>query len=198
MPFGVLADLASSKLNPPIDKDFIKSQLPKLCLRIPLEKVEGIYASPSRRCQETAEMVAGFILKKYKKKIIIETIPELREVIFDLRCLAGVFGYSPNKGIDGINRLVLEGIAMGVCTESSKKICQKIEKVFTMFKNSKNSGSKYILITHGFLMQCIELFIKGKLSDTENITLTDLQNTQNPSYVRGFATSNNTQRFKTL
>src|SRR3989338_6027870 len=65
MPFSVIADLANSKMSPSIDRDYIIKAIKRLSDTIPLDAIQYIYASPERRCQETARFVREFVKKKY-------------------------------------------------------------------------------------------------------------------------------------
>jgi broad specificity phosphatase PhoE len=85
MPFTALANLASGKIDPPIDKSFIKSLITQISSVIPFKNLKKIYTSPSRRCLETAMVVRDFINQKFHRKPKVIINQELKEIRFDLK-----------------------------------------------------------------------------------------------------------------
>ncbi len=184
MPLSVLADLASSKLNPPIDSKFATEYIPRLANKIPLASVKKIYASPSQRCQNTAQLIGQFILKSYNKNIHIVILPGLKEIHFDLLKLCAHSGAS-QLNIESVNNAVFKAMVNGseYC-ESAGNAYQKINELL----DSDIAAESSLFITHDFLMRVIEIYIGHGGASRHTITYDELQNTQRNLYLHGFAT----------
>lgn len=187
MPPNLLNDLGKKTLDPNLDFDYISKDLSEdLCKIIQLEKIEKIYVSPFRRCQETGRFVADFIQKNYNQKIEIEVHEELREIYFELE---NILANKKSADISGLNSAILEAIYCGKNTESMDKICERLNYFFDFLSNR---DANTLVISHDFLMRFIELTIlnKGKIQSSD-ISLTGLLNTKRNIYLRGFFTDNN-------
>ena len=116
MPFEVLADLASGKLSPLIDKDYALSLLPKLSESVPFEKLEAVYSSPAERCRDTGRLIMENKFGGNKNAPEINILPELIEASFDLR---RIYETPPTRiDITEVNRKVLAAIFSGQGAES--------------------------------------------------------------------------------
>lgn len=185
MPLPVLADLASSKLNPPIDSEFIAEYIPKLANKIPLIGIEAIYTSPSHRCQDTARLIGQFILKNYGRNIQPVTLPELKEIHFDLLKLHPHSDAS-RLNIESVNNTVFRAMVGGSehC-ESAESAYQRINNLLKSNITAKSS----LLLTHDFFMRVIEIYIKHSGASRHAITYDELRNTQRNLYLHGLATN---------
>lgn len=186
MPYGVIADLASKKLNPPIDKKFSLGLIKIMSKIIPLEKIVKIYASPSKRCQETAALIENFIKKYFNNDVAIDTMFELKEIDFDLRKIYSLPD-SDNFDIKKINNKVFEAMARGKNCELASDVYKRVDKIFSVLKE-KDDTKKSLLITHDFFMRIIEIYINNKGKKKVLITHNKLKNTKRNGYLSGFAT----------
>lgn len=193
MPFEVLADLASLKLNPPIDKEFIESEMTKLSEIIPFNSIEKIYASPSKRCGDSANFVNNFIFENHGRKLNPITVQELSEVSFDLGKI-----YKRNKenfSIESVNDAVFGAMV------SENKNCEPAASAYHRVDNLFGSipkGSITLFITHDYIMRIFEVYIKNQGDARHNVTYEDLVSTGRNAYLRGFATDATLRRFLIL
>jgi len=185
MPFSVQVNLGLEKLNPTIDRVVTLLYLKKIKDKVPLEDIEKIYTSPSRRCWDTSKLITKFIKGRYDKNVEIEILENLREIKFDLR---KIFKNGDNLNLASINNGVLEAMIKENNDESFKQAYRRIDSLFKKL-NKKNKSKKYLLITHDFLMRVIEIYIKSRGSRNINITTQGIQNTKRHSYLEGFKTN---------
>ena len=185
MPFSVLADLASCKLNPPINTKFAAERISKLADTIPLARIEKIFTSPSQRCQDTAYHLKKFALENYGSDMGIVTLPELKEVSFDLMRLY------PHKdvlevSIETVNDAVFRGMTnRSLSCESAENAYKRIDTIF----KSKITDNQILFVTHDFLMRVIEIYIKHGGVPRYPITYEELRNTRRNLYLFGLTTN---------
>lgn len=185
MPPEILQALGNKTLSPGIDQNFINNFFADAQLE-PLLLCTHIFASPIRRCQETAIFLAEKIFQKTGTKVSISIDENLREVDFDLEKIKQKNNSSAQTIFD-INALVLEAIFLGEHTESLPVCYERLQTFFTSKIFLENPSS--IIISHDFIMRIIELyFIKKTISE---ITLSDLLTTQRNEYLCGFQVSEN-------
>ncbi len=182
MSFEVLADLASEKLNPPIDKKVTRSLISAIAVIVPFERLEKIYTSPSQRARETATLIADYTKERFQKESLISVLPELREVHFDLR---EIYALSP-QGIDiqAVNQAVFRATLSGKGAEPINSLYNRVDSIFKTLANEERQEAA--LITHDFLMRAVELYAEHKGIPRET-TYEDLLQTRRNSYLRGFA-----------
>jgi broad specificity phosphatase PhoE len=184
MPLEVLADLASSKLNPPIDANFIEVKIPELDSAISLEKISKIYASPSRRCQDTAQFIRKYIIKNYKNNIEVITAPELHEIEFELLKILPT-STSKEFNIRLVNDAVFKAMTeQGESCEYAGDAYKRINDFLRLHSVERMS----LFITHDFIMRVIESYIRHKGDPSHKISYEELKNTQRNFYLSGFAT----------
>jgi len=186
MPFGIIADLASEKLNPPIDKAYCFELINSISGKIPLDGIDEIRFSPSRRCRETAISFSEFIRNNYSKIIPVIVMPKLKEIRFDLR---KIHPLSEDGGFDieDINNKVFQAMANG---KDCEHVFDTYERVETTLRDLrlKNGHKKYLLITHDFFMRVMEIYLKNKGLGNAAITYDTLKDTRRNGYLDGFAT----------
>lgn len=183
MPFEVLDDLASFRLDPSIDKEFATTQIPQLERGIPFEKIEKLYASSSKRCQDTAQFIEEFILKNYRKDIDIVASLGLNEIKFDL---AKIYPHKDNKNFDieSINDAVFRAMLnSSENCESANSAYKRIDEFWRSIITKEPS----LFVTHDFIMRIIEIYIRNRGEMRHVITYDELKNTQRNTYLRGFA-----------
>jgi len=188
MPFDVMADLASGKLNPPIDEAITGRLIMELSKCVALKDLNMIYTSPSKRCQSTASLICRFIHQKFRKKIKIQITPELSEVDFDLRKI--YFKKERNNlDIEKINDRVFTAMTRGDGAEPVSYSYKRIKNFFTMmYDQNKNIKGSSLVITHDFLMRVIEVYIKNRGKTDLILNCEDLKNTKRNLYLDGFST----------
>lgn len=194
MPLDVLADLASSKLNPPIDVKFAEAKVPELSNVIPFKDISKIYASPSRRCQDTAQFISKFILENHGNEVEIVTAQALREVTFDLFKILPE-GDRQNFDIASLNDTVFEAMT------SNNAHCEYVASAYRRIHNFMESHvteQPSLFITHDFIMRVIESYIKHKGDPSHKISYEELKTTQRNLYLSGFATNATLQSFSSL
>ena len=185
IPIEVLADLATLRLNPPIAKEFTKEQILQLAENIPLQDVRKIYASPSKRCQDTADLIGKYIVENHGRRVEIVTSSELREVYFELTKIYPLRG-KRDFSIDSINDAVLQAMV------NSNENCESIHSAYKRiddFFSSVIPKESSLFVTHDFLMRVIEIYIKHGRTPRHIITYNELKNTQRNTYLHGFATN---------
>lgn len=192
MPMKILADLASTKINPPIDKMFLNANINKLEEVINLNELDVIYASPSKRCQQTAEFIQNFITKNSNRNIDIEVLSELKEVKFDLN---KIYENEKKFYFKNLNEDVFNAMISGVGSESIKVIQKRVDKI--MEKINHDITGEVLIITHDFVMRVIEIYIKNKGAN-KDIVCADLKNTHRNDYLRGFKTNSNYNELSTI
>lgn len=186
MPFSVLADLACEKLNPPIDAASTHNILMEMATKVPFEKIEKIYHSPSPRAADTAQLIQAYIQGKNGRDVVAQTVADLKEVSFDLR---KIMPTAPQKiDIKELNNRVLRAMAEDRADESLAGIQQRVHTVLEMIKNQVERNDDALFISHDFFMRFLEVAL----------TSCDLQNTQRNTYLRGFATDSSLSTFQTL
>lgn len=185
MPPEILQALGNKTLSPGIDHNFINNFFSDARLE-PLCNCTHIFASPIRRCQETAQILAEKIFQKTGKKILIITDANLREVDFDLKKIKQK-NTVPTQSISDLNASVLEAIFLGDQAESLAACYQRLQYFFTSNIFLQNPSS--IIISHDFIMRIIELYFIKK--NSTEITLVDLLTTQRNDYLCGFQVNEN-------
>ncbi len=109
MPFETLADLASGKMEPPLDQEVTRELVLQTFDSLEQLNVEEVCSSPSQRSRDTAPIVQGYLERRFGNRVQISVMPSLREISFDLRQIYPV----PPDRIDmaDVNRKVLQAMA---------------------------------------------------------------------------------------
>ncbi len=184
MPFEVLADLGSFKLDPSIDNEFTAAQMPQLANNVPFGNIEKIYASPSKRCQDTAQFIEKFILGNYKNKVDVVTSLGLGEIKFDL---AKIY---PHKDRENFDIESINDVVFGAMINSSEN-CESADSAYKRidyFLRSIGTNGSNLFITHDFIMRVIEIYIRNKGEASHVVTYEELKSTQRNLYLHGFVT----------
>lgn len=194
MSFEILADLSTEKLNPPIDKDITSFLVKEASKILPLKEITKIYISPSKRCQDTAKLFLDLIKKNYQKEIELITVPELKEISFDLNVIYESLNKN-NLNIMEINKNVLKALISGIGSESFCEAYQRVDFVFNKIRNKKE---KVLVITHDFIMRVMEIYIENKGESLTTIDEELLIDTKRNLYVKGFAIDSNLSEIYTF
>jgi broad specificity phosphatase PhoE len=72
--------------------------------------------------------------------------------------------------------------------ESLAKTYQRADAIFKSIARFPKNDEKFLLITHGFFMRVLELYIKKHGAKNIKIAPQDLLRTKRNTYFRGFAT----------
>jgi len=187
MPFEILADLAIEKLNPALNTRANRKLFSKIAKIIPFKDISRIYTGPSKRCRDSAKLISKIILKQNKRSLPITVIRNLREVEFDLRKIYSKKFYHPGK-IQDLNKSVLKAMLNKRYAESLAKTYQRADAIFKSIARFPKNDEKFLLITHGFFMRVLELYIKKHGAKNIKIAPQDLLRTKRNTYFRGFAT----------
>ena len=198
IPFDTLASLGRNDLNPPIDNTATEAYAKKFIMLTGERTYSKIFCSPSKRCQETAQIILNLLSTEGENKVPVETISKLEEVFFDLTELAKIFGYSDAEGIQGVNSLVFEGMISGKHCEFFQDAYERVRDFFEMIKQEKTTGN-YIVVTHDFIMRVIEIFIRSEGSALPPVVSMDtFQKTNRNGYVSGFSIDKDLKTFRLL
>lgn len=191
MPISVLSDLASGRLNPPIDTEYTRTLVKKVVSDFPeILSSKIIYASMIPRTGETAALFQDEIEKATGLRPPLETFSELDEISFDLTKL-----FKGSEGIASVNSAVFRGMVSGKHAEPYADTFARIQVFFNRIASTE--GTK-LIIAHDFIMRIIEIFIKNRGKVLQSIGLDDLEGTKRNTYVRGFATDSAFNTFAAL
>lgn len=186
MPQGVIHDLTLASLDPDIDKYTTSKLIEHRNLSLPLEKINVIFTAPSVRSKSTASMIQEFIFNKFQKKVEVITLPYLAEVQFNIEKIhPAVKDKEAQIDIHALNQDVFKAMILGLESESLKQCYWKIEILMNILQNYKDRKN-ILVITHGYFMRALELFIKNKSYDM--VTFDDLNNAMRANYLQGFET----------
>jgi hypothetical protein len=184
MPFGVMVDLASEKLNPSIDRKFTQPLIEEISKIIPFSQIDRIFVSPSKRCQETAILIQNFIKQNFQKDIIINFSSELQEIRFNLERIY-IATFTDHVDIERINDSVFKAMISGKNCEHTFNSYKRVERFFKALRGNE----KILIITHDFFMRVVEVYIKNHGKSDLSITYDDIKNTKRNLYLHGFATN---------
>ncbi len=185
MPFSVLAALASGELNPQVDVDITVKLIADSASTIPLQRIERIFCSPSRRCQETAFLVADYCALVFQKGMATSVLSPLREINFDLRRICATTDCAL-QDLSEINSSVFAAMAKGNYCEHAEHAYKRVFLIFKML--SQIPDGEFLFVTHDFFMRVIEIFIRNR-GKNKNVTFDDLKNTKRNMYAGGFLTN---------
>lgn len=182
MPISILIEIASGKMNPSVDVDFINEKLP--VLKTVLKNVDSIVVSSLKRGIETGHIISEFIEQKIGNNIDFFIEDNLKEVSFDLEKVIDGLEYIPN--LSQLNNLVFEamsGLRNGA--ETSVSAFNRIKKVIKKY----NSTDKVILIiTHSFLLETLEMYLNNKNVENFSGSYEELLKSPKINYLSGFTT----------
>lgn len=190
MPFSVLSSLGKGEMDPPVDKPFAVERITALlkeenAFAFPAH----IFASPSARCITSAEVYAELVSHRTGDAPSLSTHPELREVFFDLERICPS-SFSEGFSMKAVNDCVLRAMAEGTC-EAATSAYSRIDTFFT--KVLPRVKGPVVVITHGFLLRVMELYVMHKGAKVEEIPYIALARTHDDIYLRGFVTDHSLQ-----
>lgn len=186
MPFKVLDDLSTSRLEPGIDEVTTKKLLIDLDNKNDLSQVRDIYYNSSdfqsKRSSATAKAVHDFIKDKYNIECELVKLPELHEINFSLHDLVTEEEFE-SQGLPLLRDRLYEAILADKLSENASEIYERIRVIFNKVKKVGEHDS--ILITHNFFMRILEAYLT-KTKDDKELLLNDILQTGINGYLRGF------------
>ncbi len=182
MPISVLTEIASGKINPSIDFDFINERLLKL--EPYLRNIDKIVVSSSQRCVETGKTINEFLKQKAKNKINFFIESDITEVSFDVGKIISDLDYTPN--LKQLNILVFEAISgINEGAETSQSVFNRVKKVL---KKYQADDQVILIVTHSFLLETLEMYINNKHVENFNGSFKELLKSSKVGYLNGFTT----------
>lgn len=185
MPFSMLNDIANSRTNPSIDINFLKKTLKYL--EPFLENVDCIVVSPFNRGIETGVIISNFIERKNKRKINIFIENDLREVFFDPEKIIDGLNYIPD--LPQLNNLVFE--AMSGLRNGAEASISAFNRIKKIIKKYNYSDKIILIITHSFLLETLEMYIKNKDIKNFHGSYEELIKVHKINYLSGFIIDKN-------
>ncbi|MFA6324901.1 MAG: hypothetical protein WCX46_01595 [Candidatus Paceibacterota bacterium] len=182
MPLSVLIEVAGGKISPSIDVLFLNEKLLKL--EPFLNNIDTVVTSSMKRGVETGKIIHKSIKEKRKKDIGFFIEDNLKEVSFNLEKIVDGLDYIPN--ISQINDLVYGAICeLGERAENFDSVFNRVKEVIKKY----NIDDKVVLIiTHSFLLEVMEMFIKNKNNKNFIGNYDELSKTKSVFYLSGFTT----------
>ncbi len=160
IPFSILCDLASGKLDPGINTEITESLLAPLLALVKEETQPAVlFVSPRQRAQETGRMIQE--KANTAPPVILQA---LGEASFDLaHC------YSPGAegvNMDALNEAVLRAMMTGEHAEALSAALERVEEVFRIVREQTVPT---ICVSHDFFLRAVELSIrhKGNVSEID-------------------------------
>ncbi len=195
MDYDTLADLSTSRLNPSINSN-ARALFSQQTSGIDFSQVKVIYYNDSGfqsvRSRESAELIQEVLQQKYRHKISLVGLRELREVQFDVRKLISKDEFK-KAGMPAIRTaLYAEQINGNKNTESINEMTKRIERIRRVI--SKHADGDILFITHDFFMRVLEVFI-NRVEQLAGVTVADLERTELNYYFGGFRTDRKMRQF---
>lgn len=199
MPYNVLKDLASGKLDPSIDGASTEIFL-EATKNIPLEKIDVIYfnnsGNQSVRSKDSALLAKKIIEEKFKKTVDLIGEPDLRELTFDLDKILPEEVFI-KEGIKSLRSAVYEAVVNGGPIEQVKDLFARIDNIKNVFSKHEKDDLNILVVSHDFFMRSIEIYLR-KTNNYQEVSITDFESTDLNGYFEGFATSYSFDVFERL
>ncbi len=183
VPYKIFSDMGIGKFNPSIERNDNIELINKISTIIPFGKIDNIYVSPAKRCQETAKLINNFNQSHFKKDVTITITKELKEIEFNLKKIYPNNEFFNNKKISD---KLFKAMIGGKGCESALDAYKRVKIIFEMLATDNNKIS--MLITHDFLMRVIEIYIKNRGKSNILFSFNSLKNTKRNLNLSGFAT----------
>ena len=182
MPISVLIEIASGKINPSVDVDFINEKLPKL--ELVFKNIDSIVVSPLKRGIETGQIIREFI--EQKRGVIVDFFIEnnLKEVSFDIEEVIKDLESIPN--LSQLNNLVFE--AMSGLRKGSETSVSTFNRVKEVIKKYNSNDKTILVVTHSFLLESLEMYINNKNVENFTNSYEELIKSPKVNYLSGFTT----------
>lgn len=180
MPFAVLNDLATGKIDPAGDLAYLESQAPYLKRVLEEHEVSAAFRAPSLRCASLFGYLEQVRDEPFSQADVLD---ELREVSFDMYQLAAPKTDIP---LSEVSQLLLTALAGG------KPGAEPLESVLSRIDKALDASSvpgNAFLATHGYLLRVIYALLTVEHANAGSLALEDLQRAPRFDYLEGFAYS---------
>jgi len=197
MPYEVLDDLATGRLDPSIAKNSKKLFL-EVAERLPIKDMDVIYFNnsnfQSERSKESAFLIGKILKEKYNKKVPVLGNPNLKEIDFSLKDILPKEKFL-KLGMPAVRTALYNAIINQGPVEQIDHIYQRTESIFKSLKKHQNKNQTVMLVSHDFYMRAVEVYLQ-KSKDYREVTVGDLKKTTLNTYFKGFATSYDLKLFR--
>ncbi|MFA4818784.1 MAG: hypothetical protein WC621_03010 [Patescibacteria group bacterium] len=190
MDYSTLSDLATSALDPGINKNAI-DLFNRQTSGLDFSAVSRIYYNnsgfQSRRSLESAKIMAEVFLRRYKKEITPVGLSELKEVRFDVRQLVSKDDFKIN-GMPAIRTALYSSFVNGGSAESIVELEKRIGVINSVAARRALKRESVLFVTHDFFMRVLEVYI-NRADRLQGVTINDFEKTSLNSYFSGFLTT---------
>jgi broad specificity phosphatase PhoE len=197
MPYEILDDLATGRLDPSIAKDSKKLFLEET-KNLPLQDIDIIYFnnsnSQSKRSKESAFLIGKILQEKYNKKAPILGNSGLKEIDFSLKDILPKEKFL-KQGMPAVRTALYNAIINKGPVEQISHIYKRTESIFKSLKKHQERNQTVLFVSHDFCMRTVEVHLK-KSKDYKKITISDLEKTTLNTYFKGFGASYDLKSFK--
>lgn len=196
MPYEILDDLATSKIDASIAKNSEELFL-ETAENLPLKDVDVIYFNnsnfQSKRSKESAFLISKILQEKYNKTVSVLGNPNLKEIDFSLKDILPK-GKFLKQGMPAVRTALYNAIINQGPVEQIDHIYRRTASVFKSLKRHQEKNQTVLLVSHDFYMRTVEVYLR-KLKDHKKVTVTDLEKTTLNTYFKGFGTSYDLELF---
>lgn len=197
MPYEILDDLATSRLDPSIAKNSKKLFL-EGAESLPLKDIDIIHFNnssfQSKRSKESAFLIGKILKEKYNKKVPIVGNPDLKEIDFSLKDILPKEKFL-KQGMPAVRTALYNAIINQGPVEQIGHIYKRTESVFKSLKKHQEKNQTVILVSHDFYMRAVEVYLQ-KSKDSRKVIIDDLEKTTLNTYFKGFGTSYDLKLFR--
>lgn len=197
MPYEILDDLATSKLDPSIEKNSEELFL-EATENLPLKDVDVIYFNnsnfQSKRSKESAFLISEILQEKYNKKVLLLGSPNLKEIDFSLKDILPKEKFL-KYGMPAVRTALYNAIINQGPVEQIDHIYRRTESIFKSLKKYQEKAETVLLVSHDFYMRTVEVYLR-KSKDHKKVAVTDLEKTALNTYFKGFGTSYDLEVFR--
>lgn len=176
--FDQISDLATEKFTPNIHPDTPKLILEKFTAH-EIARFNVILCSKSKRSIQTALQIK----KLSKKNIKIIQTDNLAEIKFDPAITTTENKFIKN-GLNEIRTSLFKGMKKGIGAESLHHVLERSKALETELRELPYEN--ILCITHSFYMRVLHLFFLENLTQDKDISVPELINTIDHSYLDGF------------
>ncbi len=189
MDYQTLADLSLGTLDPGIN-DNAPTLLVKQTSGVDFPQVHKVYynnsGKSSRRSLESARCIVGVLEERFGTPVQLLGLPEIREVLFDVRGLVSEEEFK-QRGMAAIRTTLYQAIIHGGATEPLAEIAARIKVLHQVVEENSQSGESALFVTHDFFMRFLEVYITRQ-QRLDNVSVDDLERTGLNYYFAGFTT----------
>lgn len=197
MPYKILNDLATGRLDPSIAKNS-KKLFFDATGSLPLKNIDAIYFnnsdSQSKRSKESAFLIGKILKEKYNKNVPILGNPNLKEIDFSLKDILPKEKFL-KLGMLAVRTALYNAIINQGPVEQIDHIYKRTKNVFNGLKKHHEKNQTIMLVSHDFYMRTVEVYLR-KSKDSKKVNVDDLEKTTLNTYFKGFGTSYDLKLFR--